>query len=171
MPMLVVFCVLLSASFIPAKCTFSQRPSPLTRHAAAIGLVTSDKLLRGAAILLRLAARPRNLQQQAEPAPERVSSPTDYPFRAVGALYVKYRNGNTAQCSAALVAEIAILTAGHCAWNVDTGAQHCFSSLSSAGYSVNIQAQIQYLVLSGSELASGTFYPSKGCRTEIGVVC
>ena len=68
----------------------------------------------------RLRSGARTLQQS-ESAPVRVSSPAAFPFKAVGALYVKYQDGNTAQCSAALVAANAILTAGHCAWNVDTG--------------------------------------------------
>ena len=74
----------------------------------------------------RLRSGGRNLQQS-ESAPVRVSSPAEFPFRAVGALYVKYQDGTSAQCSAALVAANAILTAGHCAWNVDTGDAAKFS--------------------------------------------
>ena len=59
--------------------------------------------------------------KQATSAPQRVNDPSAFPFRAVGALYVAYADGNTAQCSAALVTSNAILTAGHCAWNVETG--------------------------------------------------
>ena len=69
----------------------------------------------------RSAHLSRRSLTQTDAAPQRVRDPTGFPFSAVGALYVRYQDGNTAQCSASLIAANTILTAGHCGWNPDTG--------------------------------------------------
>ncbi|WP_237154999.1 trypsin-like serine peptidase [Oryzibacter oryziterrae] len=104
------------------------------------------------------------------------SSPTNlYPWRAAGKLYMKFSDGNSYVCSAAMIKRGLLVTAAHCVWNFGTNVQATAVTFVPAMFESSKPYGQYTLAYSGGR--SGIFVPkvytsgTDTCADDQGVSC